>query len=164
MAEQNQPTAEELRRPGVIVVGVDGSDFADAALAWALEEAALRRATVRVVHAWQYLPMVAEPMAALPSTPFEELASAAATVADETMARVTGGIEPTVPVEVRVVEGPAGTALLDAAADAELIVVGSRGRGGFAGLLLGSVSQQVTHHAHCPVVVLPRGAQPESHS
>jgi len=140
----------------LIVVGVDGSGHADAALAWALEEAALRQATVRVVHAWQYLPMVAEPMAAVPTTPFAELAKAAELVATESITRVTGGTEPVVPVEVRIVEGAAGAALLDAAEGATLIVVGSRGRGGFAGLLLGSVSQQVTHHAHCPVVVLPR--------
>jgi len=163
MAEQDEPTAEDPQQPGVIVVGVDGSDFADAALAWALEEAVVRRDIVRVVHAWQYLPMVAEPMAALPSTPFDELAKAAEAVAIEAVGRVTGGTEPAAPIELRVVEGPAGTALLDAAVDAELIVVGSRGRGGFAGLLLGSVSQQVTHHARCPVVVLPRGADPESH-
>ncbi len=162
IAEQNQPATGDPRRPGVIVVGLNGSDFADVALRWALEEAALRRATVRVVHAWQYLPMVVEPMAALPTTPFEDLAGAAAAVATETIARVTGNAEPAAPIELHVVEGPAGSALLDAAADAELIVVGGRGRGGFAGLLLGSVSQQVTHHAHCPVVVLPRGAEPKA--
>ena len=153
IAEQNQPATGDPRRPGVIVVGLNGSDFADVAL---------RRATVSVVHAWQYLPMVVEPMAALPTTPFEDLAGAAAAVATETIARVTGNAEPAAPIELHVVEGPAGSALLDAAADAELIVVGGRGRGGFAGLLLGSVSQQVTHHAHCPVVVLPRGAEPKA--
>lgn len=141
----------------VIVVGVDGSGHADAALAWAIEEAKLRNATLRVVHAWQYLPMVAEPMAALPSTPFQELADTAKLVISETIERVTGGVEPGVPLDVRIVEGAPGPAVLDAATDATLIVVGSRGRGGFAGLLLGSVSQQVTHHAHCPVVVLPKG-------
>jgi len=140
----------------VVVVGVDGSGHADAALAFALDEARLRHGMLRVVHAWQYLPMVAEPMAALPATPFDELAAAARAVVDEAMVRVAGPGAVDVPVEVRIVEGPAGTALLDASAGADLLVVGSRGRGGFAGLLLGSVSQQVTHHAHCPVVVLPR--------
>lgn len=142
----------------VIVVGVDGSGHADAALAWAIEEAKLRQATLRIVHAWQYLPMVAEPMAALPSTPFQELADTAKLVVSETLERVAGG-EPGVPLDIRIVEGSPGPAVLDAAADATLIVMGSRGRGGFAGLLLGSVSQQVTHHAHCPVVVLPKGVE-----
>lgn len=141
----------------VIVVGVDGSGHADAALAWAIEEARLRQATLRVVHAWQYLPMVAEPMAALPSTPYQELADSAKLVVSEAIERVTGAAEPGVPLDVRIVEGAAGAALLDNAADATLIVVGSRGRGGFTGLLLGSVGQQITHHAHCPVVVLPKG-------
>jgi nucleotide-binding universal stress UspA family protein len=59
------------------------------------------------------------------------------------------------PLEGRVVAGPAAGAILDLATDATLIVVGSRGLGGFKGLLLGSVSQQVAHHAPCPVVVVP---------
>jgi nucleotide-binding universal stress UspA family protein len=143
--------------PQVIVVGVDGSGHADAALAWAIEEARLRNATLRIVHAWQYLPMVAEPMAAVPATPYEDLSDAAQRVVTETVERVTGGVEAGVPMDVRIVEGAAGAAVLDAAEDATMIVVGSRGRGGFTGLLLGSVSQQITHHAHCPVVVLPKG-------
>lgn len=142
-----------------IVVGVDGSGHGDAALAWALEEARLRRATLRIVHAWQYLPMVAEPMAALPTSPVEELVAAARTVVGDAVERVAGGDPPDVTLDVRIVEGAPGPALLDAAQGAGLVVVGSRGRGGFTGLLLGSVSQQVTHHAPCPVVVLPRGVE-----
>lgn len=141
----------------VIVVGIDGSEHADAALAWALEEAALRGATVRVVHAWQYLPVTAEPMAALPAPPTDELSAAARQTVTDALARVSGGSDPGVPVELGVVEGAPAAALLDASEDATLVVVGSRGRGGFTGLLLGSVSQQVTHHARCPVVVLPKG-------
>ena len=59
-------------------------------------------------------------------------------------------------VERRVVEGAAASVLVDESRDAELLVVGSRGHGGFAGLLLGSVSQQCAHHATCPVVIIPR--------
>jgi nucleotide-binding universal stress UspA family protein len=143
----------------VIVVGIDGSGHADAALAWAIEEARLRNATLRIVHAWQYLPMVAEPMAAVPATPYQELADAAKLVVAETIERVSGGGELGVPTDVQIVEGAPGAAVLDAAQDAAMIVVGSRGRGGFTGLLLGSVSQQITHHAHCPVVVLPKGVE-----
>jgi nucleotide-binding universal stress UspA family protein len=140
----------------VIVVGVDGSEHADAALGWALDEARLRGATLRLVHAWQYLPVVAEPMAAIPSTPAGELEAAGRQTALEALERVAG-TDPGVAVETVVVEGAAGAALLDASEGATLLVVGSRGRGGFTGLLLGSVSQQVTHNATCPVVVLPKG-------
>jgi len=69
---------------------------------------------------------------------------------------VLGGADPGVPVERSVVEGPAAQVLLRAAAGADLLVLGSRGRGGFAGLLLGSVSQQCAHHAPCPLVIVRR--------
>jgi nucleotide-binding universal stress UspA family protein len=141
---------------GCIVVGVDGSDESVEACAWALEEARLRGAALRVVHAWQYLPIVAEPLAALPPMPIDELVAGARTVAEQVVARATGDTAAGVEVDYRIVEGPAAAAVIDAARDADLLVVGSRGRGGFTGLLLGSVSQQVVHHAPCPVVVLPR--------
>ncbi len=65
------------------------------------------------------------------------------------------GLQPSVRCESRVVEGHAGSALLEQAKGAVLIVVGSRGRSDFAGILLGSVSHQVLHHASCPVTVVP---------
>lgn len=143
---------------GRIVVGVDGSDYAEAALDWALDEARRRGAKLQVVHSWQYLPVVAEPMAGAPPIPFEELAANAQQVVDEAVAKATGGKDAGVDIEVTIVEGPPAAALLDCAKDADLLVVGSRGRGGFKGLLLGSVSQQISHHAHCPVVILPKSA------
>jgi len=143
---------------GCIVVGVDGSDESVEACAWALGEAHLRKVALRVVHAWQYLPVIAEPLAALPPMPVEELVASAHKVAEHTVERAADGEPVGVEVEDRIVEGPAAAAVLDAAQDAGLLVVGSRGRGGFKGLLLGSVSQQVVHHAPCPVVVLPRHA------
>ncbi len=153
MTETTQTTSDR------IVVGVDGSDFAVGALAWALDEARLRNATLTIVHAWQYLPMVAEPLAAVPPIPFAELEDNAKRIVAETIEKATDGQEPGVVLDIRVVEGPPAPALLGAAEGATLLVVGSRGRGGFAGLLLGSVSQQITHHAPCPVVILPRSAQ-----
>ncbi|HUP33419.1 MAG TPA: universal stress protein, partial [Gaiellaceae bacterium] len=72
------------------------------------------------------------------------------------LAAVVGGRDPGIEVERRVVPEPPVEALLDAAAGADLLVVGSRGRGGFTGLLLGSVGQQVAHHAPCPVVIVRR--------
>jgi nucleotide-binding universal stress UspA family protein len=140
----------------VIVVGVDHSEGAKAALRFALEEATLRKATLRVVHAWQY--------AYIGATGFEgsypalggdikELRDVAEKDLDATLQEAipeTGAIE----IERRVVEDRPAAALVDESRGAEMVVVGSRGHGGFAGLLLGSVSQQVAHHAACPVVIV----------
>jgi nucleotide-binding universal stress UspA family protein len=140
----------------VIVVGVDHSEGAKAALRFALEEAKLRQATLRVVHAWQY--------AYIGATGFEgsypavggdikELRDAAERDLDATLRESipeTGTVE----IERRVVEGRPAAALVDESRGADLLVVGSRGHGGFVGLLLGSVSQQVAHHAACPVVIV----------
>ena len=133
-----------------VVVGVDGSEAAAAALRWAAEEARLRGAALTVVHAWE-VPYPAEitfaggTYAAMEQAAHEVVADAladAGLVADE--------------VEHLVVQSTPSRAILEAAAEATLVVVGSRGRGGFAGLLLGSVSHQVSQHAGCPVVVAPQ--------
>jgi nucleotide-binding universal stress UspA family protein len=140
----------------VIVVGVDHSEGAKAALLFSLEEATLRQATLRVVHAWQY--------AYIGATGFEgsypalggdikELRDLAERDLDATLQEAipeTGAIE----IERRVVEDRPAAALVDESRGADMIVVGSRGHGGFGGLLLGSVSQQVAHHAACPVVIV----------
>jgi nucleotide-binding universal stress UspA family protein len=140
----------------VIVVGVDHSEGAKAALRFALEEATLRQATLRVVHAWQY--------AYIGATGFEgtfpalggdikELRDVAERDLDATLQEAipeTGTIE----LERRVVEDRPAAALVEESRGADMVVVGSRGHGGFAGLLLGSVSQQVAHHAACPVVIV----------
>jgi nucleotide-binding universal stress UspA family protein len=134
-----------------IVVGVDGSTCSIAALRWAVAEARLRRAKVKALLAWSY-PDVStyhEAAQAL-ETPFAELA--AARLAGAAAEAGVGGAA--VELEQVVVEAPAAAALLDAASEASLLVVGSRGLGGFAGLMLGSVSQQCAHHAHCPVVIV----------
>jgi nucleotide-binding universal stress UspA family protein len=140
-----------------IVVGVDGSAGSEAALRWAVSEAQLRGCVVEAVHSWTY-PYVGEAagMAALSigAADLEEVAHAALTATIDTVTS-SGGSPEEVLVEGRVERGDAAAVLLRVAADAELLVVGSRGHGGFAGLLLGSVSQQVVHHAPCPVVVVP---------
>lgn len=138
-----------------IVVGVDGSEGSIVALRWALDEAKLREATVDAVHTWEH-PYVGE-LAGMAAYPVEgdELEHAARDV-------LTTSIERAGPTTARVepilAYGSAPSVLLDTAKGADLLVVGSRGRGGFAGLLLGSVSQQCVHHAPCPVVIVPATA------
>jgi len=139
----------------MIVVGVDGSDESKEALRWALEEARLRDATVRAVYAWRD-PYVLAPGFGLPEDfEFDALRERAVETLDAVVAEVAGKTSH-VPVEGVVAEGPAGSVLVQAAEGAELLVVGSRGHGGFVGLLLGSVSQQCVTHAPCPVLVVRR--------
>ena len=132
-----------------IVVGVDGSDPSQAALEWAVTEARLRGGTVRAVTAWEY-PPVTVGMEGLLGDP-EMYPKAAAHRQEEALGRVDhGGVD----VTGETVQGHAAAVLMRAAGDADLLVVGSRGIGGFTGLLLGSVSTQVLHHAPCPVLVV----------
>jgi nucleotide-binding universal stress UspA family protein len=137
----------------VIVVGIDHSDGAKAALRFALEEARLRHATLRAVHAWKFDYLGAPGvMGTLPPGEYEALQSAAEAALDATFNEVANaeGVE----VERWVVEGAPAAVLVEESRDASLLVVGSRGLGGFAQLLLGSVSQQCAHHAECPVVIV----------
>jgi nucleotide-binding universal stress UspA family protein len=137
-----------------IVVGIDGSEQSKEALRWALEEARLRSAEIVAVHAWEPPLTMAGPGPA----PGFELVTVLPQVreAGEQLVRgvvedVAGGSEVT--VEPVAVEGPPVPTLVDAAKDAELLVVGSRGHGSFAALLVGSVSQALAHHAPCPLVI-----------
>ena len=137
---------------GTIVVGVDGSHESKRALLWAIDEARLREARVVALRAWMYPALAAGGL--IPATPdlVDRLAgNEREELADAVAEADTGGVE----VEQVVVEGAAAQALVEAAAGADLLVVGSRGHGGFTGLLLGSVSQQCAHHAPCPVVIVP---------
>jgi nucleotide-binding universal stress UspA family protein len=140
-----------------IVVGVDGSEGSRAALEWAVEEARLRGADVDAVHVWLYPPLTY--MTGLVPAPVfdrDDLVAGAREVLDAACDAVDRG---SVRINRIVIEGGAPHRLVDAASDADLLVVGSRGHGGVAGLLLGSVSRYCVHHARCPVVVV-RG---ESH-
>lgn len=135
-----------------IVVGVDGSAHARRALAFAIEEARRREARVDAVYA--YAPPVywaAPEFGVLIPRPESEVVEDAT----QLLERELGDVPDDVHVEPVVVEGPAARALLETAKGADLLVVGSRGRGGFMGLLLGSTSHQVVTHATCPVVVVP---------
>jgi nucleotide-binding universal stress UspA family protein len=137
-----------------IVVGVDGSAASRAAFRWALRQAELTGATVQAVTAWQY-PVATggyawTPVALLDSTDLQEAAEK--TLADEISEVV--GARTDIKVQPLVTEGNPAQVLLEAAAGADLLVVGSRGHGGFASALLGSVSQHCVHHADCPVLII----------
>lgn len=139
-----------------IVAGVDGSPGSRAALRWAIEEAALRHATIDAVMSWQTPTYAYTGMAVMP--PVAELGESATAALDDALATETAHLSgDAAEVEIRpiVVEGPTASVLIERSADADLLVVGSRGYGGFRGLLLGSVSHQCASHAHCPVVVVP---------
>jgi len=136
-----------------IVVGVDASPGSRAALRWAHEEATLRGTTLTAVTVWQYPVLTTLPaFGSLP--PIEDLSREAEAALHAVLAEEQVASTAEVPVETVVAEGPAAAALLQVAADADLLVVGSRGHGGFAGMLLGSVSQHCVAHAPCPVVVV----------
>jgi nucleotide-binding universal stress UspA family protein len=144
-----------------IVVGIDGSDASKAALAWAAGEAELRNTDVLALLAWMPTVAVGGPWPVVVPVSAPEEADEAA---EATLAAVVNevlGQEPNVNVVERVVHGAAATALLEASADAQLLVVGSRGLGGFTGMLLGSVSHQCAQHASCPVVIVRRIDQGE---
>ena len=141
-----------------IVVGVDGSEESRAALAWAVEEGRLRQAPVLAIHAWE-VPMVPAPTGLVPPSvevvgDLTELREDAASLV-ETMVREIAGDDTDVEIRPLTVEDKPVNALLDAAErnDAQMIVVGSRGHGGFVSLLIGSTSDQVARHATCPVVI-----------
>jgi nucleotide-binding universal stress UspA family protein len=136
-----------------IVVGVDGSPHSRDALRWARDEAAVHGGSVTAVIAWSPAPM-AMGAGLPPRIPDTSPEASAREVLESTVSTVYGPGGETA-IELRVEAGSPAKVLIDLSGDADLVVVGGRGRGGFSGLRLGSVSQQVTQHAHCPVVVLP---------
>jgi nucleotide-binding universal stress UspA family protein len=137
-----------------IVVGVDGSEASLKAVIWATHEAKLRDSEIEIIHSWS-MPFVVDPMAMMPMMfPIEEMVADANKIAAAAAAKVTS-IDPKIRVVSRIERGSASEHLITASKSADLLVVGSRGHGGFAGLLLGSVAQQVANHASCPAVIVP---------
>ena len=137
----------------LIVVGLDGSEQSMAALHGAADEARLRRGKVRAITAWHYRPV---PSTVEDSGSNDSFHAAERVQADALKAVAAAGADIT---GVLVRESTAA-ALLDAAKGADLLVVGSRGHEGFAGLLPGSTFSQVAHHARCPVLVVRPGSSP----
>lgn len=143
---------EQQSASGRIVVGVDGSSHSEEALRWAIGQARLTGQPVEAVTSWSV------------PVPYGGMGGAGAVVAFDWEGEATSTLRDTVAkavdspdadrVSQRVVQGHPAQVLVDAAAEAALLVVGSRGRGGFTGMLLGSVSQHVIARAACPVVVV----------
>ena len=155
---------------GRIVVGVDGSDGSRRALRWAVEEATLRGASLEVVHtyehhlSWQGYGIDEGMSATAMEAMREDIESAAREAAEKAQALVDSMVKGLSHPEVEslAIESsrPAQT-LVEHSKEADLLVVGSRGRGGFKSLMLGSVSQQCAQHAECPVVIIR--SKPEDH-
>ncbi|MFF6885800.1 universal stress protein [Streptomyces sp. NPDC012421] len=136
---------------GPVLLAVDGSPDSDAAVDFAFEEARARRAELVAVHAWTARSGPGD------LTPLfhgaEEVHAEAGRVLDAALARAAER-HPGTKAEARLLRGKPREVLLEESANAQLVVMGARGRGGFTGLLLGSVSQALLHHAHCPVAVV----------
>ncbi|GAA2244010.1 MULTISPECIES: universal stress protein [Kitasatospora] len=142
-----------------IVVGVDGSELSKQALRWAIEQARLTGAVVDAVIAWIYPTVYGWAM----TKRDPQLDHTAEKVLSDTVEDVAGP-EPQVEIRQSSVPGNATEVLLERSRGADLLVLGSRGLGGFAGALLGSVSRHCVQHATCPVVVVPgvQGREPAS--
>jgi len=140
-----------------IVVGIDGSEASKIVLRWAIDEAVLRGDRVTAIHA--YLPFdatwAALPEVALASIPPETLEQDAQERAETVLRQALAEFDTDVEVTALATAGRPSDVLLEASRGADLLVVGSRGHGGFRGLLLGSVSHQVVTHAVVPTVVVP---------
>ncbi|HEV2375316.1 MAG TPA: universal stress protein [Streptosporangiaceae bacterium] len=136
-----------------IVAGVDGSPSSMSGLQWAVEQARLTASKVDAVIAWHY-PAVTGGFGMAPIVMFDDFDFAEA--AEKVLAAAVAEAVPDAADAVRqlVVEGNPAQVLLDAAEGADLLVVGSRGHGGFGGTMLGSVGQHCVYHAHCPVLVM----------
>jgi len=139
-----------------VVVGVDGSDASVDALRWAAREARLIGATLQVVTAWHYLPgfgWTTPPHRA-------DLEEGARSMLEDAV-RPVRAEHPDVAITLSVREGHPAAVLIEAADGADRLVVGSRGRGAFASMLLGSVGQHCARHAPCPLVIVrDRGRPP----
>jgi nucleotide-binding universal stress UspA family protein len=137
-----------------IVAGVDGSDSSIEALRWAIRQAELTGAMVEATIAWHFPLLLGgyawPPVGILETTDF---AGMAGKFLNEAVTKAVGGGDRTRITEV-VKEGDAAQVLIEQADGASLLVVGSRGHGGFAEALLGSVSQHCVHHSRCPVVII----------
>jgi len=147
----SEPQGDVVKR---VVVGVDGSEPSLRALRWAARDAELTGAVLDVITVWTF-PEHAAPLGLVVRVPWpEDVMAQARQALDALIERELPGWD-SQRVHAQVIRGSAAAVLLEAARDADLLVVGSRGRGAFADLLLGSVSERCVRQAPCPVVVVP---------
>jgi nucleotide-binding universal stress UspA family protein len=139
---------------GPVVVGVDGSEHSGPALDWAFDLACRSGAALVAVHAWWWQPPIADLAISVREGELDEIEDAERRMLTKRLAEWREKY-PDVAVAPTLVRGRAEVALQDMSSTARTVVVGSRGRGGFSGLLLGSVSDHLAHHAHCPLVIVP---------
>lgn len=152
-SSSQRSSPQGLRSQRAVSVGLDGSEAADVAAGFAFEEAGARRVAVMAVRAWQ----PPRPSWCSTASPLIGDVDEIETAERDLLSESVGGWRakhPHVPVQLRLARGSSGAALVNASREVQLIVVGSRGRGGFAGVLLGSTSQQLLHHADCPVLIV----------
>lgn len=138
-----------FKKNNSIMVGIDGSASSKVALEWAAEEAGTRGAELHVFHAWQF-PSIA--YTAYPGE-VEDLEAAGTSILEEAKALMKSEY-PDLKVHYHLSEGNPVSAITDFADKTDLVVVGSRGRGGFSSLVIGSVSTQLTHHCLVPLVII----------
>jgi nucleotide-binding universal stress UspA family protein len=138
-----------------ILVGVDGSGHSQRALEWAMQEAAIRHVPLTVLTVHEAIRGNYSDMAIYPNDPArtEEARTAAQAETDKVLAGLDGSRPES--VTVKAVHGFPVEELINAGKDADMIVLGSRGAGGFTRLMMGSVAGQVAQHAHCPVLLVP---------
>ena len=157
-AMSNDASENATTRRLRIVVGIDGSPGADEALRWAFDEAVLRDANLEVVIAWDFNYKWAVGYNSEWPEDSDHLEHDAKAVADKAVNQLLGDRARPGWLTVHALEGTPAYMLTEHARHADLLVVGTRGRGGFAKLLLGSVSNACVHHAACPIVVIPSGS------
>ena len=148
-----------------IVVGVEGSGYARAALIWAIDEASVRDSVVEVVTVYTPTYAPASPdFGYVPLDSYDLLTEVENMQNDVIEKALAASHNPNVTIQRTLVKGRAADMLLKAAKGAVWRVVGNRGRGGFSGLRLGSVSQSISHHCPCPLVIVRTGLEEESGS
>ena len=139
----------QVRAYNKIVVGVDGSPSSNAALDWAAQEAEIRGAALELIHAWNYPNLGYGGYVAV----LEDFEKDASSILNDVVATVREA-HPNLKLVSSLLQGPTAQTIMERAKEADMVVVGSRGRGGFTGLLLGSVGQQLVHHCQIPVVII----------
>ena len=156
MNDSSSEVTKLVKPEGGVIVGDDGSEGAARAVRFALEEARRRGTTLHIIRAWSIMstsrPIDVPPGFAASLAEYE----AAAMKEETTRIAALLGSDLDVPLEVHCVHSPAAQALIDASEKADVIVVGSRGLGGFRSLVLGSVAEQCIRHCSSPVIVVRR--------